>query len=131
MKNKLAFVIEDNLDLADIFHEALLETGFEPEIITTGDEAIRRLAVKTPSAVILDLHLPHVSGPDILKEIRADPRLADTLVIVVTAYQRMAEGLHSQADLVLLKPVGFNQMRDVAQIVARDIEARETRETEG
>jgi hypothetical protein len=55
-----------------------------------------------------------VQGTEILNGIRSDPRLAGTRVIVATADPRLAEVLHEQADLVLLKPIGFHQLRDLA-----------------
>lgn len=114
MSNPLALIIEDDPDAATIFSEALQAAGFETEIVRTGDKALKRLAVTTPDAVVLDLHLPHVSGIDILRQIRAEARLAKTRIIIATADPRMAELLRGQADLVLLKPISFSQLRDLA-----------------
>jgi CheY-like chemotaxis protein len=61
-----------------------------------------------------DLRLPGVSGTKILKRIRADERLADTSVLVVTAHWEDAEETVEGADLVLLKPIEFLQLRDLA-----------------
>jgi len=110
----LALIIEDDYDLSDIFAQALQAAGFETQIIRSGDTALARLASTTPDVVVLDLHLPHVSGVDILQEIRADARLAETRVIVATADPRAAEVLEDQATLVLLKPISFGQLRDLA-----------------
>ena len=66
---------------------------------------------------MLDLHLPHVSGPDILRHIRVDARLTETRVIVATAHARIAESIRREADLVLLKPISFSQLRDLAAIL--------------
>jgi len=112
--NPLALIIEDDYDLSDIFAQALQAAGFETQIIRSGDTALARLASTTPDVVVLDLHLPHVSGVDILQEIRADARLAETRVIVATADPRAAEVLEDQATLVLLKPISFGQLRDLA-----------------
>jgi DNA-binding response OmpR family regulator len=114
MSNPLALVIEDDYDLSNIFAQALRSAGFEPEIIRTGDVALARLACTEPGVVVLDLHLPRVAGMDILRQIRADPRLAETRVIVATADDRLAEILHEEADLVLVKPISFSQLRDLS-----------------
>jgi CheY-like chemotaxis protein len=113
MSNKLAFVIEDDFDGSMVFAKALEANGLEPEQIMTGNLAIERLERSVPTLVILDLHLPVVSGPDILRKIRADGRLSDTLVVVVTADPRMADIIREEADLVLLKPTTFSQVRDL------------------
>jgi two-component system response regulator AdeR len=117
MSELLGLIIEDDDDLSVIFSEALQAAGFKTEIIQTGDQALARLAVTTPDVVVLDLHLPRVAGMDILHQIRADARLAKTRVIVATAHPRMAESLRDEADLVLLKPISFSQLRDLAAIL--------------
>ena len=53
------------------------------------------------------LNLPRVPGVDILRQIRSDPRLTDTHV-VVTAHDELTNSLQGQADLVLIKPVAFS-----------------------
>lgn len=117
MKQPFALVIEDDEDLSVIFSEALQAAGFQTEIARAGDTALARLAVTMPEVVVLDLHLPRVAGMDILHQIRADPRLEGTRVIVATAHPRMAESLRDEADLVLLKPISFSQLRDLAAIL--------------
>jgi CheY-like chemotaxis protein len=114
MSNPLALIIEDHHESATIFAEALKEAGFETETIFSGDEALARLAVVTPDVVLLDLNLPRVAGTEILHQIRADPRLAKTRVIVATAFPELAEGIQDEADLVLFKPVSFSQLRNLA-----------------
>ncbi|MBN1975865.1 MAG: response regulator [Anaerolineae bacterium] len=110
----LAMIIEDHEDAAVIFANALRGTGFEIEIITTGDEALKRLAETTPAVVILDLHLPRVPGAEILRQIRANTRMAGTYVIIATAYPDLAVGLSAKADQAFLKPVSFVQLQDLA-----------------
>ena len=110
----LALVIEDDLHLANIFATALVRAGFHAEIIGDGQQALQRLAVTIPTLVLLDLHLPHVSGGDILHSMRKDARLAETRVILATADAVRAELLYKEADLVLLKPISFQQLRDLA-----------------
>jgi DNA-binding response OmpR family regulator len=118
MNERYAMIIEDNEDLAIIFAEALQAAGFETGIIQDGERAVKELETTQPRIIILDLHLPHVSGEEILKGIRADPRFEDTRVIIATADPRMADMLKDEADLVLLKPISFGQLRDLASRLA-------------
>jgi DNA-binding response OmpR family regulator len=118
MSELLGIIIEDDDDLSVIFSEALQAANFKTEIIQSGDQALARLATTVPDVVVLDLHLPRVAGMDILHQIRADERLkGKTRVIVATAHPRMAESLRDEADLVLLKPISFSQLRDLAAIL--------------
>ncbi|MFQ5577854.1 MAG: response regulator transcription factor [Anaerolineae bacterium] len=114
MTNLPAIIIEDDQKLAVIFAEALRMAAFEPEIVRDGNNALARLLDVEPAVVVLDLHLPNVSGRDILAQIRADARLAKTPVIIATADPAMADRLWSDADLVLIKPISFGQLRDLA-----------------
>ena len=114
MTKSLAFIIEDDPDLSNIFAEALKVAEFETEIIKDGQEALTRLAKIVPAVVVLDLHLPHVSGKEILYHIRNDDRLAQTKVILATADARMSDELGPIADLVLQKPVSFSQLQNLA-----------------
>jgi DNA-binding response OmpR family regulator len=110
----LALIVEDDGDLGVIFAEAIKAAGFDTQIIPDGRQAAERLTELTPALVILDLHLPHVSGRELLEQIRADDRLADTNVVVTTADGRQAEDLLERADFCMVKPITFTQLRDLA-----------------
>jgi DNA-binding response OmpR family regulator len=93
----------------------LQSAGYETEIVRSGDTALTWLRAATPALVILDLQLPRVPGTRILRHIRADPRLADIRVIVATAHPNIAASLQDRADWILIKPVNFGQLRDLAK----------------
>jgi len=109
-----ALIVEDDEKLTVIFTQALKQAGFETETVRNGQDAMDRLAGATPTVVVLDLHLPDVSGATILQNIRKDPRLAKVQVILATADAAMADAYDALADLVLIKPVSFTQLRDLA-----------------
>jgi DNA-binding response OmpR family regulator len=108
-----ALIVEDDEDLAVIFSEALGAANFETEIIRDGQIAQKRLKEIQPVVVILDMHLPRVSGADLLKQIHEDNRLAGTTTVVVTADARMGETVRDEADFVLIKPTSFTQLREL------------------
>jgi CheY-like chemotaxis protein len=110
----IAMVIEDNADQNLVFTMALNKAGFHTESIHNGQEAQKRLKQVVPHVVILDLHLPDIDGNVVLAQIRSDERLAKVNVILATADAVFAEALQSQAELVLLKPVSFSQLSDLA-----------------
>jgi two-component system response regulator AdeR len=115
MSKGVAFVIEDDASLVELFSEALRRAGYAAESIQSGDTAMQRLASTTPDVVVLDLHLPKVSGVDILAYLHDEQRFAKTRIIIASADATLAETLHDQADLVLVKPVSFPQLRDLAK----------------
>jgi len=112
-KKPFSLIIEDDEDLSTIFHEALNAAGFETEIVRNGRLAIDRLQDIIPDVVILDMHLPLVTGADILKFIRSQKQLVYTSVIVTTADAIMGEQVRDEADFVLIKPISFGQLRDL------------------
>jgi CheY-like chemotaxis protein len=113
--SELALIIEDDEDLANIFAEALRGVGFEVEHVADGQVAQQRLKTGVPPFIILlDMHIPHISGADLLTNIiRKDERLAQTIVIITTADARMGEAYNEQADFVMIKPISFVQLRDL------------------
>jgi DNA-binding response OmpR family regulator len=114
MEPRTALIVEDDAGVAEIYAEALRSAGFATEVFLSGRMAQERLAQVVPAVVVLDLRLPQVSGEALLASIRADPRLAHTRVIVTTGEARRAEALQGQADLVLVKPVSYDQLVDLA-----------------
>ena len=110
----LALVIEDNVDLNAIFSSALERAGYSIQSVFDGAMAEQLLTEVVPAMIILDLHMPKVSGDVVLKHIRSDPRLKQVRVIIVTADARFADALQFQAELVLLKPISFSQLSALA-----------------
>lgn len=113
MNTQLALIVEDNLDLALLFSMTLEAAGFLTEISADGHEAIRRLQAVAPEIVLLDLHLPGLPGEEVLRHIRAQERLSQTHVIVITADTHAADLIEHDADLILVKPVSMEQLREL------------------
>lgn len=113
MDKPLAFIIEDDPQLGQIFSLAL-QPRFEVEVIADGLAAAARLAEALPCLVVLDIHLPGLSGVEILKRIRTDERLRQARVIMSTADAIQSGDLREEADVVLLKPVSPVQLRELA-----------------
>ncbi|HTP09484.1 MAG TPA: response regulator [Anaerolineae bacterium] len=111
MATPLVFIVEDDKKLSEIYSLTLQAAGLRTEQAADGQAALTRLAEIIPDLIILDLHLPNVAGPDILRYIRSNEHLCNTRVILATADERLAETLDDQASLVLLKPVSPEQLR--------------------
>ena len=109
----LAFIIEDEDQLADIFTQAMKLADFETQTIANGQKAIEALANLDPAVVILDLYLPGASGDKVLAYIRNESRLEKVIVVLTTFDSLLADNLREQSDFVLLKPVSFSQLRDL------------------
>jgi len=111
----LALVVEDNEDLNSIFSSALEKAGYIVESVYDGIRAQEILSEIVPSIITLDLHMPGVGGDVVLRRIRSDSRLKDVRVIVATADARSADAMQFQPELVLLKPISFSQLSELAK----------------
>ncbi|KAA3658283.1 MAG: DNA-binding response regulator [Chloroflexi bacterium] len=122
MNNQFALIVEDNEDTAEIFEAAFIEAGFQTEVISDGQTAMYRLQKTVPNLLLLDLHLPSLSGDKILDNIIKDERLADMRVIVASADGQLAtyQGMKNKDKLMILqKPVSFDQLTILAKRLAK------------
>jgi CheY-like chemotaxis protein len=110
-----ALIIEDDKDLAEIFAEALRGIGYEVEHVVDGKKAKDRLTSgEPPYLILLDMHLPYISGEELLTAIlKKDERFARTMIIMTTADARMGEAYGDMVDFVMIKPISFVQLRDL------------------
>jgi DNA-binding response OmpR family regulator len=113
MNMPVALVIEDDPVLASIFAKALQEAEYAVIEVHDGQQALDYLSVSAPNIVVLDLHLPKVTGRELLTYIRNNENLTSTHVVLLSADAALSDYLESQADMVLIKPVGFNQLREL------------------
>ena len=109
-----ALIIEDYEDQAFVFRKALETAGYEAEVIADGKEAAERLREAKPDLIILDLHIPRISGAKLLEQIEEDERLSDTTIFIATADDRLAQELRGRVKLVLLKPISYGQLNALA-----------------
>jgi CheY-like chemotaxis protein len=86
-----------------------------------GEEAVRLAIEHRPDLVLLDLHLPDISGDEVLRRLRADPRTAAIPVVVVSADATPASVERLQqagADAYLTKPLDVDDfLRVVGQFL--------------
>ncbi len=116
MTSITAIVVDDDVSLGDIFAYALETIGFEVEVIKDSRLAWEKILSRKPDLVTLDLEMPHVTGADLLRQIRADDSLKQVKVMMMTGNGRVAEemGVEALADIILIKPVTYTQIKDFA-----------------
>ena len=107
------YIVEDDINIREIEHYALKNSGYEVEEFENGAEFFRRLEVQKPDLVILDIMLPDEDGMSILSKIRGEKRTEKIPVIMVTAKgteMDKVKGLDSGADDYLTKPFGVMEL---------------------
>lgn len=83
---KRVLVVEDDFLNRLFFCDVLKEEGFEVEPVADEREALARTEKFRPDLIVMDIHMPHISGVDIIKSLKADPSLAQIPVLAVTGY---------------------------------------------
>ena len=110
--NLQALIVEDNTELSELLADILFSLDIRTDVAYEGRTASQKLKTTVPDLVLLDMHLPHVSGVELLKQIRSSDRLERIKVIVITADALLAEATRDQADATLIKPVGIDDLRN-------------------
>ena len=93
--------------LRALVRASLEEDDYELVEARNGDEAVERAREHGPDVILLDMIMPGRSGLDVLHELRADPRLAATPVVMLTARTQVADAeaaAEAGADHFLAKP---------------------------
>ena len=107
---KTILVVEDEPDTAEMFAEMIRLKGYQVRKCFGGAQAIAHLTTAKPTAVVLDVMMPDISGLEVLNFIRSNPLLADMPVIVVSARGLNSDikaGLKAGATVYLTKPVSY------------------------
>lgn len=96
-------VIDDDADIAALVGLKLELDGHAVATEADGLQGLERARTDRPDVVIVDWTLPSLSGPEICAQLRADPTLDSTWVIMLTA-RPLVDGDATNADEVVTKP---------------------------
>jgi two-component system phosphate regulon response regulator PhoB len=78
-------VVEDHPTMRDAMRLVLEVEGFTIEEASDGDTALEMVRADPPALVFLDLNIPGVSGTEVLRALKGDPKTAGVSIIIVTA----------------------------------------------
>ena len=123
-EQKKIVIVEDEPDTAEMFAEMMRLSGYEVLKSYGGTPAIALISHEIPDAVVLDVMMPDLSGLEVLRFLRRDPRLAKIPVIVVSAKSLPSDiknGLDAGANIYLTKPVAFQDLNDAVREVIKPL----------
>jgi len=115
-----AFVVDDNRATAESIAKMLTLMGVEATVCLGPREAIQKLSSGVPDFMTLDVNMPGVSGLEVVKYIRRDPRIADLPVIIISSEAQtaeMAKALLAGANVFLPKPVDYDRL----EVAVKDV----------
>jgi len=106
-EKKLVLIIEDEVDMANLYELHLQGAGYDTMIATDGAAGLNDAIKHTPDLVLLDMELPKMHGLEVCRRLRATPatRHIPTLVVSsLSSTEMKVQGLHTGADDYLTKP---------------------------
>ena len=112
----LILVVDDTPENIDLLDAMLSPRGFAVEGLSTGTEALDRLAAEPrPDLVLLDIVMPEMSGYEVCRRIRATPatQLLPVVMITASGSEEKLKALEAGADDFIMKPF------DKAELLAR------------
>ena len=117
-------VIDDELEVALLLHDALTVFGYTVKMAVTGPEGLNLVPVFKPDVVLLDLWLPGAPGEEVLRQIRQrDPALP---VVIITGNRdpQVARAVLEMAFDFIPKPF---ELTVIERVVAAAVVERERR----
>jgi CheY-like chemotaxis protein len=99
-------IADDTTDSRDLYAEYFETRGFSVVTARDGVHAVKVALEHVPEVIVMDLAMPQIDGLTAIQRIKADARLQQTRVIVLTGYHFALErsALEAGADLFLRKP---------------------------
>ena len=122
MANELILIIEDNEKNRKLARDVLQVKGYRTIETETAEEGLKLAAEQSPTLILMDIQLPGMDGITALKQLRADPKTKNILVIAITAsamthnrQTMLAEGF----DGYQTKPIGLKDfLGEVERVLA-------------
>ncbi len=115
-------VVDDEPGIRLYCREVLKLDGLEPEVAEDAEAALKLIAQKAPDLMLIDVNMPGMSGPELLRRLRMNPPTANLKVIMFSGQasgDEMSEMLLHGADDYLSKPFSVPQLRGRVQSALR------------
>lgn len=101
-------VVDDNAQNLELLVAYLDGLDFRVATATDGVEALEKVGRDSPDLILLDIMMPRMSGFEVCRKLKSDPRTRDVPIIMVTALTELADierGVECGTDDFITKPV--------------------------
>ena len=78
-------MVDDSLTVRRVTQRLLEREGYRVALAKDGLEGLERLAAERPAVLLTDIEMPRMDGFDLVRNLRADPKLADLPVIMISS----------------------------------------------
>ena len=124
-------IVEDNALNIKLFCDLLAAHGHEPEAVTDSRNALEAARSFSPDLVITDIQLPHVSGLELIHQLRGDSKLAEIPIMAVTAYSATGDEERIRAagaQAYVSKPISVVKFAQTVDELLEDASERELKQ---
>ena len=97
-------VVDDESPIREIARELLTSAGYDVLEASDGEQALALARKEQPVLIVLDLMMPEMTGFDVVREIRKDPRVKNTPILIMSA---LVSGSYTDAYIQQLDIAGF------------------------
>jgi two-component system phosphate regulon response regulator PhoB len=107
------FIVEDEPSIVALVKYNLEKENFKVLVCANGEEALKEIKLAEPDLILLDWMLPDLSGIEICKALRKDPKFKNLPIIMLTAKNQEEDkvlGLNTGADDYLAKPFSYSEL---------------------
>ncbi len=106
-QRKHILIVEDERLIGELFMDYLAPEGtWDVELAETGEKGLERMRAAKPDILLLDILLPGIDGYEVLRQVKADPDLAEIPVLILSNLgqkDKIAKGLSLGAEDFLVK----------------------------
>ena len=109
----IAVVVDDNQVVAQLLGEVCVEQGYQAIVFCNAWQALDELLTTRPDVIILDIHMPGITGNDLLRRLGSPPYSLDSIPIAITTGDpnwEIDESCRSLDVSVFLKPKGIREI---------------------
>ena len=117
MKKKI-LIVEDNTLNLKLLNDLLQAHGYETFEDKTGSGVVQQTRLNRPDLILMDIHLPHISGLDLIRVLRADSDLQHIPILAVTALVMGEEAnmiRESGCDGYIAKPISISSFLSLVE----------------
>lgn len=113
---KTVLIVDDNLKNLDLFKDFVESWGYVTITAQQGKDAICFAEQYLPDIILLDVMLPGMSGYEVCRELKENPKTQHIPVVMITVLNDVADRIHGYkigADQFLVKPVDYNELHAI------------------
>lgn len=120
--NGTILIVDDQLSAREVLKGVLAGQGYHLAFAASGYEALEQAETVAPDLILLDVMMPGLTGYEVCQQLRANPKLAEIPVVMVTALDdldSLLQGIEADADDFISKPFNHAELRARVKSIMR------------